>query len=147
MTARGSGRGAATVPASGRVWDVPVPRSGLALRGRRRPSRKGRLLRCGLAGEDSTARSTDPDGPKGSLLGDVPPFTGDRVEPDAHAEARRRVLEALFRGAEAVFQWGAARLTAARAGAVSRRLRLVRAIAHALDDGRDDEGQSDEQRI
>ena len=61
-----------------------------------------------------------PDGPKGSFLGDVPPFAGGRVEPDAHPDAGGRILETFLGGLEAWIQGGTRRFPATRPRVVPR---------------------------
>ena len=83
---------------------------------------------------------------EGSVLGDVPPFAGDRIEPDPHPHAASSGPRSAPRSGGTAGRGWSGRLAAT--GPVRRRLPLGlgRAVARALDDRADDQGEPDEQR-
>src|SRR4029453_16324639 len=82
-----------------------------------------------------------------SILGHVPPFACCGIEPDAHPDTGGRIDETLVRRPEPRLQRRACRFAAAGSRSLRGPFRLARAVPHALDHGRHDEGQTDEQGI
>ena len=85
-------------------------------------------------------------GASAQLLGDVPPFAGPRVEPDAHRAGRvvgsMKTSSVRRKRGSSV----ARRLAAARPGRRRRPVGRLRAIAVALDHDRDDEDRAADRR-
>src|SRR6185295_3871294 len=82
--------------------------------------------------------------PIGLVLGEVAAFAGGRVDPDTHALAGRRVLEALVGRTEARVERLRDRLAAARAVRRGGSFGFVGSVPVALHDGRDHQDQPDE---